>query len=246
MTGKVAIGVSSQVRSFIRDPVTVALAILLPAIVIEGWGQAISNMPEMPAVEPVPIELARIIGATLGVALIAGILGLVMVIGARSADQRLAVVGYSPSTILGSRLLTIFGITLVIAVINFGVLSVNVSPEAPLQAVGFLTLSGVLYAGIGVLVGAIIPRLFEGSLVIALLAMMDAFLSGESPLAGDVPGWVEYFPLYHPKTLVQDAMLEGTFAVGDLLFVLGYVAVLLGLTLIVFHRTMAVEGRWWQ
>ncbi|SEH15072.1 ABC-2 type transporter [Natronorubrum sediminis] len=244
MVEKLTIGVSSQIRSFVRDPVTVVLAVVLPAIIIEGWGQSMSNMPEMPTVESVPIELARILGATLGVAMIAGILGLVMIIGARSADRRLVVVGYSPSTVLVSRLLTIVGITVVIAVINFGVLLVNVSAEAPILAVSFLALSGVLYACIGVLVGALLPRLFEGSLVIALLAMMDAFLSGDSPLAADVPWWVEYFPLYHPKTLIQEAMLNGTYATGDLLFVLGYLAVLIGLALFVFQRTMAVEGRW--
>lgn len=244
MLEKLSVGVHSQARSFVRDPVIVVLAVLLPVFVIEGWGQAISNMPEMPTVESVPIELARITGATLGVALIAGILGLVMIIGARSADQRLVVVGYSPSTVLLSRLVTIVGITVVISLINFAVISLTVTAEAPLLTVTFLAVSGILYACIGVLIGAILPRLFEGSLVVAILAMMDAFMSGESPLAGDVPWWVEYFPLYHPKSLVQDAMMDGTYAVGDLLFVLGYLAVLLAVTLVVFHRTMGVRGRW--
>lgn len=245
MTGeRLIVGIRSQTRSFLRDPVTVVLALLLPAIVIEGWGHAISNMPEMPTVASVPIELARLVGATLGVAMIAGILGLVMIIGARSADRRLIVVGYDPSTVLVSRLVTIVGITIVIAVVNFAVLSVNVSAESPLLTVAFLALSGVLYASIGVLIGAVLPRLFEGSLVIALLAMMDAFLSGDSPLAADRPEWVEYFPLYHPKSLVQDAVLDGTYAIGDLAFVVAYLVVLMGLALFVFHRTMAIDEGW--
>lgn len=244
MLEKLSVGVQSQTRSFVRDPVIVALAILLPVLVIEGWGQAISNMPEMPTVESVPVELARITGATLGVALITGILGLVMIIGSRSADQRLIVVGYSPSTVLLSRLATIVGITVVISLINFAVISLTVSAEAPFLTVVFLVVAGLLYACIGVLIGAILPRLFEGSLVVAIVAMMDAFMSGESPLAGDVPWWIEYFPLYHPKSLVQDAMMDGTYAVGELLFVLGYLAVLLTVTLVVFHRTMGVRGRW--
>lgn len=241
MLKKLSLGVQSQTRSFVRDPVTVVLAIFLPILLIEGWGQAMSNMPEMPTVESVSIELARILGATLGVAMIAGIFGLMMVIGARSADRRLVLVGYSPTTVLGSRLLTIVGVTTVIAAINFAVLSVNVSPEAPVVAVVFLTLAGVLYACIGVLVGAVLPRLFEGSLVIALLAMMDAFLSGDSPLAADRPSWVDFFPLYHPKSLVQDAMISGTYAIGDLIFVMGYLTVILAVTLVVFQRTMSVN-----
>ena len=246
MAERVIVAVRSQARAFVRDPVTVALAILLPAIVIEGWGRSMANLPEMHGVEAVPVELARVLGATLGVAFIAGILGLVMVIGARSADRRLVVVGYTPSTVLASRLLTIVGVTIVVAIVNFVVLSASVSAEAPVLAVAFLALSGILYACIGVLVGAALPRLFEGSLVVALVALMDAFLSGDSPLAGDVPAWVEFFPLYHPKSLVQDAVLEGTYAAGDLAFVLGYLAVLLALTLLVFHRTMAVNEGWFR
>jgi ABC-type polysaccharide/polyol phosphate export permease len=108
----------------------------------------------------------------------------------------------------------------------------------------FLALAGVVYAFLGALVGAVLPRLFEGSLVVVFLAMMDAFLSGDSPLAADVPDFVQYFPLYHPKELLQSAAFDGTFAAGDLAFVGGYLLVLLVLVTAVFGATMRTAGGW--
>lgn len=239
---KLAVGITAHARSFVRDPLTLVLAVVLPAIVIEGWGQAMSGLPEMPSVQAVPLDLARILGATLGVAFIAGLLGLVLVISAREADRRLVLVGYTPGTLLLSRLVTIAAITAVVAGVNLAVLSYFVPPDAPLLALAFLALAGVLYAFIGVLVGAALPRIFEGSLVVVLFAFMDAFLSGDSPLAADVPDWVQIFPLYYPKRLVQDAVTLGTYDTGDLTVTLAYVGVLVVMASLVFRREMGISG----
>ena len=239
---RLAVGVDAHARSFVRDPLTLVLAVVLPAIVIEGWGQAMSGLPDMPSVQSVALDLARILGATLGVAFIAGLLGLVLVIGAREADRRLVQVGYSPGTLLLSRLATIVAITVAIAGVNLAVLWYFVPVEAPLLAVGFLALAGVLYAFIGVLVGAALPRIFEGSLVVVLFAFVDAFLSGDSPLAADVPDWVQLFPLYHPKRLVQDAVTAGTYETGDLTVTLAYLGALAVLAALVFRREMGLSG----
>jgi ABC-2 type transport system permease protein len=240
--GKLAEGVRANVRTFLRTPLNVVLAVLLPLVVIEGWGQAMAGLPDVPTVEAVPLELGRLLGAIFGVAIIAGLLGLVQMISARSADRRLVQVGYPPRTLLATRLSTLAVITVAVAAVNFAVLAVLISPEAPLLTFGFLVLAGLVYAFLGALVGAVLPRLFEGSLVVVFLAMMDAFLAGDSPLAADVPGFVEYFPLYHPKELLRSAAFEGTFATGDLAFVGAYVGVLLVLVTVVFGRSMRIAG----
>ncbi|GAB3686743.1 hypothetical protein GCM10028857_19350 [Salinarchaeum chitinilyticum] len=239
---RVAAGVRANVSAFVRTPLNVVLAVLVPLVVIEGWGQAMAGLPTMPTVEAVPLELGRLLGAIFGVAIVAGLLGLVQMISARSADRRLVQVGYPPLTLLATRLATLAAITVVVAAVNFAVLAVLVSPEAPLLTFAFLALAGLVYAFLGALVGAVLPRLFEGSLVVVFLAMMDAFLAGDSPLASDVPGFVEYFPLYHPKELLQAAAFEGTFATGDLVFVGAYVGVLLLVVTVVFGRTMRLAG----
>lgn len=241
VVNKLAVGISAQARSFIRDPLTLVLALLLPAVVIEGWGQAMSGLPAMPSVQSVPLDQGRILGATLGVAFIAGLLGLVLIISAREADRRLVRVGYSPMMLLLSRLVTIGGITALIAGVNLAVLAYFVPPEAPALAFVFLALAGLLYAFIGVLIGSLLPRVFEGSLVVVLFAVMDAFLSGDSPLAADVPDWVSLFPLYHPKQLLKDAITAGTYTTNDLTITLTYVAVLVLLAGLIFRREMGVS-----
>ncbi|WP_302080543.1 hypothetical protein [Salinibaculum rarum] len=152
-------------------------------------------------------------------------------ISARAADRRLVQTGYPPRTLLATRLATLGGVTVVVAAVNYGVLWLTISPEAPVLTFVFLVLAGLVYA-------------FLGALVVVFLAMMDAFLSGDSPLAADVPEFVEYFPLYHPKELLQEAMFQGTYTTGDLGFVAGYLLVLLVLVTAVFGVTMHTSGGW--
>jgi hypothetical protein len=238
------VGVQANLLTFVRTPLNVVLALVLPLVVIEGWGQAMAGLPSLPTVEAIPLDLGRLLGAIFGVAIIAGLMGLVQMISAREADRRLVQAGFSPRTLLATRLATLAGVTVVIAAVNFGVLWITIGTEAPLLVFAFLALAGIVYAFLGALVGAVLPRLFEGSLVVVFLAMMDAFLSGDSPLAADVPEFVKYFPLYHPKELLQSAAFDGTFASGDLVFVGGYVLVLLVLVTAVFGATMRTAGGW--
>ncbi|WP_435120045.1 ABC transporter permease [Halolamina sp. C58] len=237
-------GVELNVRTFLRTPLNAVLALVLPIVVIEGWGQAMAGLPAMPTVEAVPLTMGRLLGGVFGVAIIAGLLGLAQMISARKADRRLVQTGYPSWTLLATRLVTLGGVTVVVATVNYGVLRLTITPEAPVLAFVFLALAGVVYAFIGALVGAVLPRLFEGSLIVVFLAMMDAFLSGDSPLAADVPEFVQYFPLYHPKELLQAAVFDGTFATADLVFVGGYVLVLLVLVTVVFGVTMRTSGGW--
>lgn len=241
---RLVIGIRANVRTFLRTPQNVILALLLPVVVIEGWGQAMAGLPTMPTIEAIPIDLGRLLGAIFGVAIIAGLMGLVQMISSREADRRLVQAGYPPRTLLLTRLATLAGVTVVVAAVNYGVLRLTIEPESPVLAFLFLALAGLVYAFLGALVGALLPRLFEGSLVVVFLAMMDAFLSGDSPLAADVPGFVEYFPLYHPKELLHGVLFDGTFAMGDLIFVTGYVVVLLVLVTTVFGLSMRTNGGW--
>jgi len=241
---RLAAGVRLNVLTFVRTPLNVVLAVALPIVVIEGWGRSMAGLPETPTMEAIPLTLGRLLGAILGVAIVAGLLGLTQMISAREADRRLVQTGYEPRTLLATRLLALSGVTVAVAAVNFLVLAATTSPEAPVLTFAFLALAGIVYAFLGALVGAVLPRLFEGSLVVVFLAMMDAFLSGDSPLAADVPDFVTYFPLYHPKELLRAAMFEGTVATGDLAFVAGYVLVLLAAVTAVFGATMQVDGRW--
>lgn len=237
-------GVRLNVSTFVRTPLNVVLAIVLPIVVIEGWGRSMAGLPDMPTIEAIPLSFGRLLGGVFGVAIIAGLLGLVQMMSAREADRRLVQSGFPARTLLATRLVTLGAVTIVVAAVNFAVLQWTVGSEAPLLTFSFLALAGFVYASIGALVGAVLPRLFEGSLAVVFLAMMDAFLGGDSPLAADVPDFVEFFPLFHPKELLRAATFEGSYATGDLVFVLAYILVLVAIVIVLFDRTMRTDGRW--
>lgn len=44
-------GIRANVSTFLRTPLNVVLALLLPIVVIEGWGQAMAGLPSMPLIE---------------------------------------------------------------------------------------------------------------------------------------------------------------------------------------------------
>lgn len=234
-------GVRTQILSFVRQPLNVALAVIIPLLVVEGFGKAMASIPETSTMQAVPGDVGMILGAAFSTAFLAGILGLFQAISAHEADRRLVLTGYPAVTLLLARLVTILLVSAVVAAASYAVLLTNLSPEKPVLAFGFLMLGGVVYALVGVVTGAIIPREFEGSLLVVFVANMDAFLgSSMSKVDTSLP---EFFPLYYPRQLFQSAVIDGSYSGDNLLSAGLYVAVLLVLTVAFFVRAMdAGEG----
>lgn len=240
MTGTaVYIGARAQLVSFLRQPLNIALLVLVPLFVILGFGEAMASIPDMPTMEALPETVGTVWGAMFSTAFLAGILGLFQSIDAQAADRRLILTGYTPATLLGARLCSLSALTVVIATITYVVLSLSVEPAAPFVTFGTLLIGGATYAFLGILIGAVIPRTFEGSLVLVFIANMDAFLgSGLSTMESQLP---KFLPLYHPNRLLQTAVIDGSIAQGDLLASLSYAIVLLVGTFLVFAQISTTE-----
>jgi len=232
-------GVRSQVASFAREPLNLALVLLVPLFVVEGFGRAMSSLPETPTMQAVPADAGRVLGAAFATAFLAGILGLFQAIDARNADERLVLTGVPPLTLLISRLTTIVVVSAVAAGITYAVLTLSITPEEPLLAFGFLLMGGVSYALVGVLVGAVLPREFEGSLVLVFIANMDAFFGSSMSKIDSV--MTHYLPLYYPRRLVQSAVIEGTHSTDDLVAGLVYVGALFVVVTVFFTYSMGTE-----
>lgn len=232
-------GVRSQVLSFLREPLNLVLVLVVPLLVVEGFGQAMSSLPETPTMQAVPADAGRMLGAVFSTAFLAGILGLFQAIDARSADERLVLTGFPPSTLLVTRLVTILLVAGVAAAFSFGVLWYSLTPESPVLTFGFLVAGGVSYALVGVLVGTILPREFEGSLVMVFIANMDAFFG--SSMSKVETTLTHYLPLYYPRRLVESAVLDGTYATDDAVGAVVYLAVLFVAATALFSRSMRAE-----
>ncbi|WP_435181667.1 ABC transporter permease [Halorussus sp. AFM4] len=236
---RLRIGVASHVRAFVRTPLNVALLVAFPVVVIEGYGAAMAAFPQFPglAVESMA-EMGRVNGAVYAAAFLAGILGLFQSIGAVQADERLRVCGYDRAELFASRLAAVALGSALVAAVSTAVLQWRVEPAAPAAAFGALTLAALLYGLVGMLVGAVLPRALEGSLVLVFLVDFDDFLSS-GVVAVDSPA-LKLLPLHYPHDIFQAAVFDGTVASGDALAALAYLGAAFVAALAVYVR---VTGR---
>jgi len=221
---RAATGTAARLREFARQPTTLALLLLLPPVAIETYGIALESFPDLPTLGTDPATAGRMTGTLFAVAFLAGLIGLFQAISARSGDERLALCGFPRSTLLLTRLATLVVVAGTGALVAFAVFAWRVDVAAPALALGVLALAGLLYGLIGVLVGTVLPRDLEGSLVLVFLADLDNVLSSG---LFDVGAPAEFAPLYHPHELFTAAVLEGELAAGHLAPTLAYVAVVL-------------------
>jgi len=240
---RLRVGVSSHVRAFVRTPLNVALLVIFPLVVVEGYGTAMSAFPQFPHFDAASAAaMGRVNGAVYASAFLAGILGLFQSIGAVQADERLGICGYDRAELFASRLAAVGLGSLLVAGVSTAVLWRTVELAAPLAAFGALTLAALIYGLLGMLVGAVLPRTLEGSLVLVFLVDLDDFLS--SGLLNVDSSVLHLLPLYYPHDAFQSAVFDGSVATGDALLGTAYlgVAFLLALAVYVFVTGQGSAG----
>ncbi|MFB6361238.1 MAG: ABC transporter permease [Halobacteriales archaeon] len=245
------LAVSARLRivELVRQPLTLLMLLLLPPVVIETYGTAVASFPQLPTVGTDPATVGRMTGTLFAVAFLAGLVGLFQVLSARKGDERAAVAGLSRHTLLGSRILTMVLVAVVGAAVAFGVFSLRVDVAAPGIGFAALVAAGLVYGLLGVLIGTLVPRELEGSILLVFVADLDNALSSglfpltttvSLPVLGDVHA-TDVVPLYHPHELFAAAVLDGELAVDHLLPILGWVSGLLVLAFAAYGRS---TGGW--
>lgn len=231
---RVATGTRLRLSELARQPTTLALLVLLPPVVIEVYGIGLETFPQVPTLGTTPGTAGRLTGTLFAVAFLAGLVGLFQVISARSGDERLALCGYPAGTLLASRLVTLVVVAGVGALASFAVFAWRVDVAAPLLALGVLGLAGLIYGLLGVIVGTLLPRELEGSLVLVFMADIDNVIASG---LFDVEGPLTVLsPLYHPHQLFQAAALDGHLAADHLPPAVALLAGLLVVALIAYTR----------
>jgi len=226
----------TQLLALAREPINLALLFVLPVFVIEGFGQAMASYPELPSMTTTPVQSGKIVGTAFSTAFLAGAFSLYQALSAKEADGRLVQAGYSTRTLLVVRATAVLTVDVGIAALSFALLSRSISAVDPAAAFVFLLTGGVVYSLLGVLVGVLSPGLFEGSLVVLLVADIDAFL-GSGMVQADAS--LPIFPLHYPYKLFQSAVVTGEYSVTNGLLALLYIAVLGTLTAVVFERVLS-------
>lgn len=238
---RLSTGIGAQVRAFVRKPLNVLLLVVIPVVVVESYGAAMSAFPMLPGLEGSSVTaMGRVNGAVYTAAFVAGVLGLFQVVSARQADDRLRICGYSRAELFAVRLATVVLGSLVVTAAALAVLWRTTTPDAPLAAFGALALAAVTYGLIGMVVGAALPRYLEGSLVLVFLVDLDDFLASGML---DLDHWLlSLFPLHYPHQLFRDAVFDGTVQAADVRWGVVYLLVALLVVLAAYVRLTATGG----
>lgn len=217
--------------AFYRRPTNVALLLVLPPIVVYSYAMALA-----PTIGP---EAGLVNGALFTTAFLTGLFGLFQVTESANTDGRLVWSGYARTSLFAVRFVTVAAVSVLVSTVSFLVVSAMTSPERPAIAFAVLVFSGGLYGLVGVLVGSVLPRRLESSLLLIFLADMDTFFSaGADEVQTVIP---RLFPLHYPRRLLDAAIVDGTVAISDVGFASGYLFVLGALVAAFFRRTMEAE-----
>lgn len=223
---RILAGVQASTRSFVREPFTLVILVVLPAVSIQIYGISMGQFPDVGVFESVgSLETTgRITGAVFATGALAGVLGLFQMISARRADRRLVICGFRDVELLGARFATVAVASILVGVVATVSLVVllGVPVEAPVAVFGGLLLAGSIYGLFGIVVGSLLPKELEGSLLLVIVADVDnVFASG---LFGIEESVTRFAPLTHPHEIVTQAVVDGTVATGHLAPALGHLS----------------------
>lgn len=235
-------GIRAGTRSFIREPFTVVLLIVLPALSVQIYGVSMGQFPEVGFFQTTASleTTGRITGAVFATGALAGVLGLFQMISARSADRRLAICGFRGMELVGARFATVAVASVVVSMV--ATLSLMVLVEGPVGApigvfVGLILASGI-YGLLGIVIGSALPRELEASLLLVIVADVDnVFASG---LFGIEESITRFAPLAHPHSIVTEAVVDGSLAVEHLIPALGHLSLFALLSVVAY--TYQVES----
>jgi ABC-2 type transport system permease protein len=218
-------GASAHAKSVLREPTTLAMLAVLPPFVVFLYGAAMRSFPDVAFLGGSAASYGRIGGALFATAFLSGLVGLFGTVSAAQADCYLSFAGFSPVVLFATRVVVSVGVAAVAAGVSLGAVAAAGTDIASVpRAYLVLVLAGVLYGLLGVVVGALVPRELEGSLVLVFLADMDSFLSGEVLQVDSAA--LELLPLHYPHALFTSAIRDGTLATDTLVPALAYLSIL--------------------
>ena len=181
---------TARARMFVREQLRARLTLVLLVLVPVGFVAASAGVLSDFATAlggTLAGDAAAALGAGWAAAFVSGIAGFFAASSARQADRRLASSGAGAPGVAIARLLAVLVLAFIATAGAFAALLVRAGPTHPWHALAAIAGFATLYAGIGVVVGSVIPRPLEGSLLVVFVFLLDAF-SGPG-MTDDLPLW---------------------------------------------------------
>lgn len=211
---RLVVAVRASVIEYARSPLLWVLLVIAPVALISLSIAITPNRPtalHAAGVDQI-VSMARLHGAVMvpiAVGFLAGVTGLLVVLGAIQADRRLVLAGFHPVEVLTGRLAVVVAGTTLATAVALAVTAAGFTPRSwPLFAVSAL-LIGLTYATVGVLLGPLTGKL-GGIFLILALPFVDIGVAQDPMLSATLPGWGRVLPS-HPASML---LLRGAFGAG--------------------------------
>jgi len=248
MFAQIATATTMGLRQHLRNPLFVALLIVLPIAFIT---LSFARTPDVPFAVAV-IEDGQTVAAPVGmrdlhgaimvpmtVSFLAGILGMFVMVVSREGDRRLVRAGFPALNLLLARLMVIAGLSLAITTVSVLVTLLDYRPEQ--LGLFFLVnlVSALQYAFLGAAVGMFLSPM-SGTYLMFFAPMIDIGLLQNPMFPREaVAWWVKVLPGYWPMEVMVDVSFTGSFdQLSALLWALLYLSAVAVLGLLAFRRAI--------
>ncbi len=231
-------------RDQLRRPLVPILLVVVPAFIVL-WSVAITK-PESRRIELsggvwVTTTMKALHGpemAKFAVAFVAALVGVFVMRASLQGDRRLVVAGLRAREAVAARLVVLYAAVTVAVVVSAIAIALNFSPRSWPPVMGALILTGLIYGGIGALVGVLLDKLAATYLILFLVAADLSVV--QTPMFHASPSaFGRLLPGYGPTRVMLEGAFAPRFAANvPLLIALAWV---IGLTLavyVVLRRTL--------
>jgi hypothetical protein len=229
-----------------RRPLVLILLVIIPLFLIL-WSVAITKATphaiELPGGAWVTTTLHGPEMAKIGVAFVAALVGVFVIQSALQGDPRLVLAGFRAREAVLARLTVLATATAVVVGISALVMALKFTPAAWPPVIAALVLTGLIYAAIGALAGALLDKL-PATYLILFLAMTDYGVV-QTPMFHPKPVRFAFLlPGYAPTRVMFDGAYSHSFhAAGDLLLALAWTAALAITVYVVLRRKLGAPAR---
>lgn len=215
-----------------RRPLVLILLVIIPAYVITKSVAETQPTPRqigLPGGVWITTTMKALHGpemAKMSVAFVAALVGVFVMQSAVQGDRRLVLAGFRPRETVLARLAVLTAATALVVSVSAAVTAVSFTPASWPLLIGALALTGLIYAAIGALAGALLDKL-PATYLILFLVMTDLGVVQSSMFHATPAQGAVLLPGYAPTRVLLDGAFSHTFhASGALLLALGWTAAL--------------------
>jgi hypothetical protein len=196
---------------YVRRPMNVVLLIVVPLVFV---GLSAGVLTEFADLLSDARDLGNVEAATAGwaAAVLAGVASFFHVSDSRGSDRRLAAAGAGAGRVVASRLVSTLALAGIAAAGALAALRFRSEAAATPRVIGATVVFALIYAGLGVIVGALVRSDLNGSLIVVFIWFFDVFLG---PAMGGSAFVIRLFPLYFPTMVVTGVDSTHAGALGD-------------------------------